>query len=133
MFTISKTFTFEAAHRIHGHPKCGHLHGHSYRVMVELTADDAPGGMVLDYGLLYPIKLYIDEHLDHRYIVSIELVKEGDKFWKVCDEAEHVVLPVEQSTAECLARFFYDKFKDEFPLSAVTVCETASTTATYRP
>lgn len=132
-YTISKTFRFEAAHRIRGHPKCGKLHGHSYSVTIELTGDEAPGGMVLDYALLNPIKEYIDTHIDHRYIVSIELVRAGDKFWKVCDDAEHIVLPVEQSTAECLSRFFYDRFKDEFPISAVTVCETANTTATYRP
>lgn len=132
-YTISKTFQFEAAHRIHGHPKCGKLHGHSYRVTIELTADHAPDGMVLDYALLNPIKSYIDQDLDHRYIVSKELLRHDDRFWQVCNSEEMAILPVEQSTAECLSKYFYEKFKDQFPLSAVTVCETANTTATYRP
>lgn len=133
MYQISKSFRFEAAHRIHGHPKCGHLHGHSYKVTFELTADEAPGGMVVDYGLLKPIKEYIDRDIDHRYIVSIELMKNNDRFWMVAQAEETAILPVEQSTAECLARFFYERYKDVYPLSAVTVSETENTTATYRP
>lgn len=32
--------TFEAAHYIEGHPKCGVKHGHSYHLCVNLHSDD---------------------------------------------------------------------------------------------
>jgi len=41
-----KTFTrivetyFSAAHHIEGHPKCGVVHGHTYKVRVEVTSSD---------------------------------------------------------------------------------------------
>jgi hypothetical protein len=53
-WSISKTFTFEAAHYLPGVPeghKCRRLHGHSYAVTVELRNDELDqAGMVLDYG-----------------------------------------------------------------------------------
>ena len=43
MYRISKEFSFSASHRLlglpDGHP-CARLHGHNYRVEVELSAAD---------------------------------------------------------------------------------------------
>lgn len=67
---ISKTFAFEASHRLHGLPeghKCGRLHGHSYQVTIELTADELTGpGFVTDFGDLTPFGTYLANHFDHR-------------------------------------------------------------------
>lgn len=144
MFQITKEFTFEAAHRLLGHPKCGRLHGHSYRVMVELQAAElnldhpvnrplAPtSGMVRDYADLSGIKEYIDSHLDHRYLVSDELIRAVDMYERVSPD-ENAYLSVERTTAECLAKYLFDLFSHDYPeLTAVTVCETAKTAATYR-
>ncbi|WP_235854189.1 6-pyruvoyl trahydropterin synthase family protein [Nonomuraea aridisoli] len=68
--TIGKTFTFEASHRLHGLPdghKCARLHGHSYQVAVELTADQLTGpGFVTGFGDLSPFGTYLAECFDHR-------------------------------------------------------------------
>lgn len=139
MFIITKTFTFEAAHRLLGHPKCGRLHGHSYRATFELQAEDLPilgehPSMVRDYAELGVIKNWIDENLDHRYLVGRELLESGDSVWAACSRDETIELPIFRTTAEELSRLFYDRWKIAFPeLSAVTVCETEKTTATYRP
>ena len=133
MYQISKEFRFEAAHRLLGHPKCGRLHGHSYRVVVTLQASELREGMVEDYADLSEIKDWIDAHLDHRYIVSNELVRAVDMYERVNPD-ENAYLDVERSTAECLAKHLFDTFVKRFPmLTEITVCETANTTATYRP
>lgn len=51
MHTIYKTTAFEAAHLLKGHPKCGKLHGHSYKAEVWITAKQIndPYGFVLDF------------------------------------------------------------------------------------
>lgn len=140
MHIINKEFTFEAAHRLLNHPgKCNGLHGHSYRIVVELQAAELPktgptNGMVFDYGDLSIIKEFIDNTLDHKYICSQELIDAGDPIYLYCEPGWRAVLPLlRTSTAEELAKWFFNTWKDAIPqLTAVTICETAKTSATYR-
>ena len=47
---ISKEFRWEMGHRLQLHKGlCKNLHGHSYKMEVELTGDVLENGMVLDY------------------------------------------------------------------------------------
>lgn len=70
MFSITKDFTFSAAHHLEGlHPghQCAREHGHNYQVRVQLIApllDDA--GFVMDYGDLVPFRRWLDATLDHQ-------------------------------------------------------------------
>ncbi len=57
MISVRKEIRFEAAHRLENHPgACANLHGHSYRLIVEvglaqgveLPRDD----MVVDFGVI---------------------------------------------------------------------------------
>ncbi|WP_236653318.1 6-pyruvoyl trahydropterin synthase family protein [Streptacidiphilus melanogenes] len=87
-FTIGKSFSFEAGHRLPGLPpdhKCSRQHGHSYQVEVILTASEleAPG-FVTDFGELAPFRKFLDTELDHSNL--------------------HENLPFEP-TSELLARF----------------------------
>lgn len=131
MNRITKRFTFEAAHRLLDHPKCGRLHGHSYTVTLVLETDHLRDGMVRDYADLSRAKQFIDETLDHRYLVSQELVDAVDMYWRVNPD-ECAMIDVSRTTAECLAKWLFEVFFDMFPeLVAVTVKETAATSATY--
>jgi 6-pyruvoyltetrahydropterin/6-carboxytetrahydropterin synthase len=72
---ISKDFGFCAAHRLWGLPdghKCMRLHGHNYTVRVVLDCPDVDDrGFVLDYGELAPVKYWLDDTWDHRYLNEI--------------------------------------------------------------
>lgn len=115
-FTIEKEFHFSASHILFGlqdgHP-CGRMHGHNYIIKVELSSLDLDlNSFVLDYGELKPIKMFIDDHLDHRHLNEI--------------------LPG-QPSAENIAMFLYNKFKTQFPLlTGIGVSETPKTWAWYR-
>lgn len=123
-YTIAKEFRFEAAHRLNGLPEghqCGRVHGHSYRIEVQLTEAGqlltAPG-FVVDFGELSPFKTWIDSTLDHRNLND--------------------VLP-DEPTSENLARWLYEIFFQVMPeriasrLTAVRVSETGTSWAEYRP
>lgn len=72
-YSISKDFTFAAAHRIPDHPgKCRHLHGHNYTVRVQLTAtvlDEL--GMVIDFADLKRMMKEVAGRFDHRVLNEV--------------------------------------------------------------
>lgn len=118
LFIIAKTFAFSASHVLFGLPEdhpCARLHGHNYEVTVEMVSASLDAfGFVCDYRSLDPLKKWIDETLDHRHLND--------------------VLGKDNTTAERIARAIHEEARYRgFTLSAVTVKETPSTQATYRP
>lgn len=137
-FEISREYWFSAAHRIEGHPKCGRLHGHNYKVVVVLGADRLADGMVLDYGILDSIVKPIIETLDHRYLVSDSNLMNRDLYALISlqdGRQDGVRLPIEFSTAECLAKYLFHeilgKFVKGFTVSYIEIWETPKSVARY--
>lgn len=131
MFSITKEFHFSAAHVLTGLAlghQCGRMHGHNYIVKVELTAHNLnEQAFVQDYGELEPIKKYIDEKLDHKFIA--ESVSQAESY-NLGGDQRYILLC--QSSAENLAKHIFNVFKDQFPLiSAIGISETPKTWAWY--
>jgi len=109
-FTVSKRFSFEAAHSLPHLPKghkCRNLHGHSYVVEVFCRGPLDKRGFVVDYAEISQIVKPLIDNLDHQNL----------------DE----VLPFE-TTAENIAAWLFDHLSDDLKsLSAVHVYETAKT------
>ena len=114
--TLSKTFRFEAAHRLpkvpEGH-KCGRLHGHSYQVDVIIKGTPDPEtGMVIDFGDITKAWEPLQLRLDHYYLNEIE--------------------GLENPTSEVLSEWIYRRLKPALPcLSAIYVHETCTSSARY--
>lgn len=73
MFVVSRTFPFEAGHRLlHHNGACKNLHGHSYRVTVMIAGRLLDtGGMVLDFAdVKNSIGRWIDDNFDHTMILN---------------------------------------------------------------
>jgi 6-pyruvoyltetrahydropterin/6-carboxytetrahydropterin synthase len=72
---VAKRFRWEAAHRIPWHEAgCRHLHGHSYRMMVELEGeptDASPGGgaMLIDFKHVKRMVAPVVDAMDHATLV----------------------------------------------------------------
>lgn len=65
--------SFSAAHRLHGHSgKCGSLHGHNYRVLVEVTGTLSEAGMVMDFSALKALLKGVVDELDHVTILAAD-------------------------------------------------------------
>ena len=71
--TISKEFTFAAAHFIPDHPgKCRNMHGHNYRVRVFVRADQLDHlGMVVDFSYLKQLMKETIGIYDHKVLNEI--------------------------------------------------------------
>ena len=114
--TLSKTFRFEAAHRLphvpEGH-KCGRLHGHSYQIDIIVKGEiDPHTGMVIDFNDIAKAWEPLYNVLDHYYLNEIE--------------------GLENPTSEILAAWIYHRLKPVLPcLSAIYVHETCTSSARY--
>lgn len=63
---IGRTFKFDAAHFLPGHPKCGAVHGHTWKVDVVIEGyTQTVTGMVLDFHILKEIVAPIIKEHDH--------------------------------------------------------------------
>lgn len=104
---IAKEFNWEMGHRLPFHNgKCINLHGHSYKMMVELTGTPDVNGMVLDYYDVKTIISPIVEELDHSFMVKENDTEVLEFLRKI--NSKHVVVPFD-STAENLSLYFLDK------------------------
>lgn len=73
MVSVCKTYTFAAAHYLpHHQGKCHELHGHNYRVEVEVQGDlhfsGPESGMVLDFDNLDDAVEPLIGQLDHKLL-----------------------------------------------------------------
>jgi 6-pyruvoyltetrahydropterin/6-carboxytetrahydropterin synthase len=108
---IAKDFYWEMSHRLPFHKgPCRNIHGHSYKIRVEVTGELNEDGMVLDY---YDLKLVFNpiiELLDHSFVVD-----KGDKlmidFLKENELKYHIIEKF--TTAENLAEYIYSLVKPE--------------------
>lgn len=113
---LTKEFHFEASHRLDhlpiDHP-CHQLHGHGYRVAVEVYGEvDSQTGFLIDYADLKRIVRPVVAQLDHQHL----------------NEIEGLTL----TTAEHIAAWLWKKIKPQLPiLSRITIYETATTRCEY--
>ncbi len=104
---IAKEFRWEMGHRLLCHAgQCKNLHGHSYRMQVEVTSDELLNGMVMDYyDLKQTVQPFVDE-LDHCFIIN----SKDEKLLEAAKELKTKIVVVDfETTAENLCRYFIDK------------------------
>lgn len=79
---ISKSFDFCYGHRVWSQElnaefaldtclKCRHLHGHQGKVVIYLKSEVLENSMVTDFKHLNWFKAFIDDVLDHKFIIDI--------------------------------------------------------------
>jgi len=136
MTTVTKTLRFDAAHVLTNHKGlCKNLHGHTYRVDVSVTGeDDGADDMVIDFKDLKRIATeVICDRFDHAFIYSTASEGELEIASVVEKHGMRTVAIPFRSTAENLARLFFDDLSARIPgLSSVRVWETADSCAEYR-
>jgi 6-pyruvoyltetrahydropterin/6-carboxytetrahydropterin synthase len=114
-----EAFKFSAAHfLIFPDGSAERLHGHNYRVFVELEAQLSTHGLVLDFKAIKPLVREICDRLDEHWIVpgehallrwsesggSIE-VRYRERSYRVPRE-DVLVLPINNTSSENLATWF---------------------------
>lgn len=103
--------------------QCERLHGHNYRVAVEVSGPLDSNFYVFDFIALKNITMAISDELDHRMMLAVKnpfiQVKVDDQQVNVVFEAKRwsfpkedcVLLPIENTTAELLAQYIAGRIK----------------------
>ena len=122
MFEVAVEYTFAAGHALRGYKgKCENVHGHNYKVQVVVAGEQLDGtGLLMDFVQLRSMIKGLVERLDHRFLNDLA------PFDKLNPSAENI------------ARYFSDELEQQvrdqrLHVQAVTVWETDTTSATYRP
>ena len=137
MYGLKTESSFDAAHFLTDyHGKCENLHGHRWRVVAYLAQEKlwnegTHKDMVIDFGEFKHVLRELTEELDHSFIVE-----EGSLMPETlaCLEKEGFALSMMpfRTTAENLARYFYDRMADSgLSISQVEGYETPNNCAIY--
>lgn len=122
MFEISVDYSFSAGHALRGYKgKCENVHGHNYKVQVTVAGERLnSAGLLMDFVELRAAIKALVERIDHRFLNDLP--------------------PFDQlnPSAENLAKYFCEELgpqvdKQGLHVRAVSVWETDTSSATYRP
>lgn len=109
MIKLGKDYVWEMSHRLPFHNGlCSNIHGHSYKMRVELVGELDANGMLIDFYDIDKIVLPIIKEFDHSIVINssdtkvIDFMKDNNFRHKIIDFT---------STSEHLAIHFADLFK----------------------
>jgi 6-pyruvoyltetrahydropterin/6-carboxytetrahydropterin synthase len=113
---LRREFTFDAAHNLVSyHGQCEKLHGHTYRMMVEISGEPDGEGMIVDFvRVKETVRDAIISKFDHAYLNDV----------------------IAQPSAENIARYAFERLEPllagpNYRLSAVQIWETQNSSALF--
>lgn len=122
MFEVSIDYSFSAGHALRNYKgKCENTHGHNYKVRVSVEGEKLDAtGLLLDFIDLKSAVRGIVDKLDHQFLNEVAPFDELNP------------------SAENIAQYFCEQLEPRVNqngarLQAVTVWETDTSFATYRP
>ena len=137
MYIIKTEQSFDSAHFLAGYQgKCSNLHGHRWRVVVEVCAEELIKegqlrGMVTDFGDIKEDLQKLTDFYDHALIVETGTLKEAT-VKALEEEGFRMIMVPFRPTAENFSRHFYGELKSMgYQVRAVEVYETPNNCAIY--
>ena len=138
MYVLKTNASFDSAHFLKGYEgKCSNIHGHRWKVSVEIGSEDLEEegtnrGMIVDFSKLKDDLGTIADNLDHSLIIEKGSLKE--KTLQVLKEEDFRIIEVDfRPTAENFAKYFYDQMKAlGYTVLETTVYETPNNCASYK-
>lgn len=137
MYQITIEQSFDSAHFLAGYDgKCGNIHGHRWRVLVEVKAEELKEekqqrGMCVDFSTLKDELKEIVDRYDHNFLIEKGTLKQ--KTMEVLREEGFVLVELSfRPTAENFAKHFYDLILQKgYDVAKVQVYETPNNCASY--
>lgn len=137
MYRITKEFQFDSCHMLDHHQgKCHNLHGHTYRLLVEISAPliqkGSSTGMVMDFA---DLKTIVNQHiinpLDHAFLYNQHNTNENRLAQLLIEMERKVFAFSNPTTAEYLSQFIFSTLSEQIPISKVSLWETPTSCCVY--
>lgn len=137
MYILKTNASFDSAHFLPGYKgKCNNIHGHRWKVEVEiydtdLKTDKQCEGMLIDFNDLKNALKKVTSKLDHTFIIQKASLKKTT-IDALLSEGFSLYEVDFRPTAENIAKFIFDELKSEnYKIKQVTVYETPNNCACY--
>lgn len=137
MYILKAEHSFDSAHFLANYVgKCGNIHGHRWKVEIEIQANTLIeggqlDGMVVDFGdLKKDVKAMVD-YYDHALIIQ-DLTMRNETLNCLKEDGFKIITVNFRPTAENFAAFFYKAMQEKgYKVRRATVYETPTNSATY--
>ncbi len=138
MYILKTEQSFDSAHFLAGYQgKCSNLHGHRWRVVVEIWSEELVlegqiRGMVTDFGDIKSDLQKITDYYDHALIVEEGSLKQTTVN-ALHEEGFRLIMVPFRPTAEHFSHHFYERLKEMgYQVRTVEVYETPNNCAIYQ-
>ncbi len=129
MYVLSTEASFDAAHFLTNYKgKCKNIHGHRWRVVLEIKGE-AENGMVVDFNTIKKDLKELCDYFDHTFIVEKNSLK--PELLKMLEDEFLIRIVDFRTTAENFSKYFYLKLKEKYDVLSVCVYETPNNMARY--
>lgn len=132
MYKVTKEIEFCYGHRLMNYDgPCSRVHGHNGKVEIEIKGENLDDrSMVRDFSdIKHEVKSWIDNKIDHTM-----LLREDDPLVEVFrEQGEPFYLMEKNPTAESIAELIYNYASEKYSVSKITLWETSTSHATYKP
>ncbi|HSQ88664.1 6-carboxytetrahydropterin synthase QueD [Romboutsia sp.] len=137
MYILKAEHSFDSAHFLSGYKgKCANIHGHRWRVQIEVQSETLVNGgqldgMVIDFGdLKRDVKDMVDFY-DHSLIIQ-EGTMRKETLNCIIEDGFKLIEVKFRPTAENFAAFFFNYMKEKgYNVKRATVYETPTNSAIY--
>lgn len=137
MYTLKVEDSFDSAHFLKNYEgKCSNIHGHRWKVEVEIFSDKLKNdgqlnGMIVDFGDLKKDVKKIIDYYDHALIIEKNTLK-NKTYQCILEEGFKIINVNFRPTAENFSYFFFKEIeKKGYKVFKVTVYETPNNSASY--
>ncbi|PJI08455.1 MULTISPECIES: 6-carboxytetrahydropterin synthase QueD [Clostridium] len=132
MYILKIEDNFDSAHFLRGYKgKCANIHGHRWKVQVEIQSSQLIDGMVEDFTVLKMSIKDIIRFYDHALIIEKGSLR-SLTFNCLKEDGFRIIELDFRPTAENFSKLFYDEIsKLNYNVKKVTVYETPNNCASY--
>ena len=133
MYSVQSEIIFNSAHFLENYNgKCNTIHGHNWKIVVEVQSKELHNDMVIDFKQLKEYLKEIEQLYDHKLIIKKGSLKENTI---KCLEEENFILSIVDfnTTAENFAKHIYYILKEKYNVNIrkVDIYETDNNKASY--
>lgn len=145
LFLSRDYLIFSCAHFVIGEKFFEPLHGHNYKILINIYGNQGKDNMIIDFRLIKSILVPIVDTLDHHIIIPeknkyLEITEQGEQLIVTIPhidkeyefpKTDTVILPIENTTVEELSHYFVNVLTNNEELKRENIDQVTVTVFEY--